>query len=173
MDILQGVSQAMEEAQRTDTADAFSQLGYDLAKLRDRVREDIQKQTSKAMKGIIQKLEENQPLTMEERGFVRLWVVGDAEGYVKMEQTLNDWLAEYRRLAGVISDYAQRSASLQDLVDLHGVLEDAAKVANNVAHFLEDQERIQRFDAAINHLSASDSKLIADILKEKLSSPEM
>jgi hypothetical protein len=173
MEILQGVSQAMAGAQATNTADAFSQLGYDLGKLRGRVREKLQLETSAAMRSIIQKLEKNQPLTPEEQSQVRLWVVGDAEGYVKMEQTLNEWLAEYKRLAGVIEDYAGRPESLLGLVDLHGILEDAAQVANNVARFLDDKERLKRFDAAINNLSATDGKLIADILRDKLASPEM
>jgi len=42
-----------------------------------------------------------------------------------------------------------------------------------VAHFLEDKERIQRFDEAINNLSSADNKLIADFLKAKLISPDI
>jgi hypothetical protein len=173
MEILRGVSQAMAKARQANTADAFSQLGYDLGRLRGQVRENLQIETSAAMRDIIQKLEKDQPLTEEEKGQVRLWVVGDAEGYVKMEQTLKEWLAEYKRLTGVIEDYAGRPDSLLGLVDLHGILEDVAQVANNVARFLDDQERLKRFDAAINNLSAADGKLIADILRDQLSSPEM
>ncbi|HEX9883132.1 MAG TPA: hypothetical protein VGA79_04120, partial [Desulfobaccales bacterium] len=65
------------------------------------------------------------------------------------------------------------SGSVQEMVELHGVLEDAVKVADNVAHFLEDKERIQRFDEAINNLSSADNKLIADFLKAKLISPDI
>jgi len=173
MELLKSISQTMEEAHRKNSADAFSQLGYDLAKLKDQVREKIQEQTMGAINAIVRKLESNQPLTPEEKTFVRLWVVGDAEGYVRMEQTLKEWLAEYQRLVGLIKDYAQRSGSVQEMVELHGVLEDAVKVADNVAHFLEDKERIQRFDEAINNLSSADNKLIADFLKAKLVSPDI
>ncbi len=173
MDLLQGIPQAMEEAQKTGSADAFSQLGYKLAKLREQVREIVQEQTAGSMKAIIKKLESNQSLTAEEKSYVKMWVVGDAEGYVKMEQTWKEWRDEYQRLAGLMATYARKPFGIQELLDLHGLLEDATKVADNLAHFLEDQERIQKFDAAINNLSASDSKLIADILKSKLASPDM
>jgi ribosome biogenesis SPOUT family RNA methylase Rps3 len=109
MELLQSISQAMEEARQKNSADAFSQLGYNLAKLKDQVREKIQEQTMGAINAIVRKLESNQPLTPEEKAFVRLWIVGDAEGYGRMEKTLKEWLTEYRRLVGLIKDYAQRS----------------------------------------------------------------
>jgi len=173
MEILQGLARTMEEAQSTNTSEAFGQLGYNLSKLKDRVREAIQEQTADVIKAVIQKLENNEPLTPEEKGYVRLWVVGDAEGYVKMADTLEQWRTQFRRLLDVIRDYEGKSGSTPEMMNLHGILEDAVLVADNVARFLEDQERIKRFEQAINHLDAADAKFIADILRTNLASPEM
>ena len=125
-----------------------------------------------AVAAIIGKLENNQPLNEAEKQTVKLWVVGDAEGYVKMENNFQDWLEEYRRLLDVIADWEGKTGSVQELVEVHGVLEDAIKVADAVAHFLEDRERVARFENAMSNLNAEDNKFIAGMLKSMLASPD-
>ena len=100
-------------------------------------------------------------------------MVGDAEGYVKMENNFQDWLKEYQRLKDVIADWENKVASVEELVEVHGVLEDAIKVADAMAHYLDDQERVARFENAINNLNAEDNRFIANLLKSMLASPEL
>jgi hypothetical protein len=45
-------------------------------------------------------------------------------------------------------------------------------VADAVAHYLEDRERVARFENAITSMNAEDSKFIAGMLKSMLNSPE-
>ena len=111
-------------------------------------------------------------MTEAEKQTVKLWVVGDAEGYVKMENNFQDWLEEYRRLLDIIADWEGKTGSVQELVEVHGVLEDAIKVADAVAHFLEDRERVARFENAMSNLNAEDNKFIAGMLKSMLASPD-
>ena len=107
-----------------------------------------------------------------EKQTVKLWVVGDAEGYIKMENNFQDWLKEYRRLLDIIADWEGKTGSVQELVEVHGVLEDAIKVADDVAHFLEDRERVARCETALSNLNAEDNKFIAGMLKSMLASPD-
>jgi hypothetical protein len=173
MDYLKGMSQVMKQAEAGNRADQYAYAATELVKAKNKVREAIEQATFSAVQAIITKLENNQPLTEAEKQTVRLWVVGDAEGYVKMENNFPDWLAEYRRLVDAIAEYEGKPGSVPALVEVHGVLEDAIKVADALAHYLDDKERVARFENAITHLNAEDGKFIAGILKSMLASPEM
>jgi len=173
MDYLKGMSQVMKLAQSGNNADQYSYTATQLVQAKNKVREAIEQATADDVAAIISKLEGNQPLSEAEKQTVRLWVVGDAEGYVKMENNFPDWLVEYQRLVDTIGDYEGKPGSVQELVEVHGVLEDAIKVADALAHFLEDRERVARFEKAIIQLNAEDGKFIAGILKSLLASPDM
>ena len=173
MDYLKGMVQVMKQAQAGNNADQYSFAATQLVQAKNKVREAIEQATADDVAPIIAKLENNQPLTEAEKQTVRLWVVGDAEGYVKMENNFPDWLVEYQRLMDAVADYEGKPGSVQALVEVHGLLEDAIKLTDALAHFLEDKERVARFEKAIAQLKAEDGKFIADILKSMLASPDM
>lgn len=172
MEFLKGMSQAMNQAQADNTSESYGYVATQLVQSKNGVRQAIEQATAEAVAAIIGKLEHNQPLTEAEKQTIRLWVVGDAEGYLKMENNFQDWLQEYRRLLDVIADWEGKTGSVQELVQVHGVLEDAIKVADAVAHYLEDRERVARFESAMSTLNAEDNKFIAGMLKSMLASPE-
>ena len=171
MEFVRGISQAMKQAQADNTSESYGYVATQLVKTKDGVRQAIEQATAEVVAAIIVKLENHQPLTEGEKQTVRLWVVGDADGYVKMENNFQDWLKEYRRLLDVIADWEGKTGSVQELVEVHGVLEDAIKVADAVAHFLEDRERVARCETALSNLNAEDNKFIAGMLKSMLDSP--
>jgi hypothetical protein len=173
MDYLKGMSQVMQQAQAGNDSEKYGYAAVELVKSKDKIREAIEQATTGTVVEVIAKLEKNQPLTEEEKQVVRLWVVGDAEGYLKMENNFKDWMEEYRRLMDVIAGYEGKSGSIQQLVEVHGVLEDAIKVADAIAHYLDDKERVTRFNNAMTTLNAQDNKFIAGILKSMMSSPDM
>jgi hypothetical protein len=173
MEYLNGMSQVMQQAQAGNSADQYSFAATQLIQAKNRVREAIEQATADEVTAIIAKLENSQPLSEAEKQTVRLWVVGDAEGYLKMENNFPDWLAEYQRLMAAVADYEGKPGSIQELVEVHGLLEDASKVADTLARYLEDKERVARFEKAINQLDAEGEKFIAGILKNMLTSPDM
>jgi len=171
MEYLKGMSRAMKQAQADNTSESYGYVATELVKSKDGIRQAIEQATAESVAAIVGKLENNQPLNEAEKQTVKLWVVGDAEGYLKMENNFQDWLEEYRRLLDVIADWEGKTGSVQELVEVHGVVEDAIKVADAVAHFLEDRERVVRFENAISNLNAEDNKFIAGMLKSMLASP--
>ena len=172
MESLKGMSQAMKQAQADNTSESYGYVATQLVQSKNGIRQAIEQATADAVAAIIGKLENNQPLTEAEKQTVKLWVVGDAEGYVKMENNFQDWLKEYRRLLDDIADWEGKTGSVQELVEVHGVLEDAIKVADAVAHYLEDRERVARCENALSNLNAEDNKFIAGMLKSMLASPD-
>ena len=172
MEYLKGMSQAMKQAQADNTSESYGYIATELVKSKNDIRKAIEQVTAGEVAAIIGKLENNQPLNQAEKEMVKLWVVGDAEGYVKMENNFQDWLQEYRRLMDKIADWEGKTGSIRELVEVHGVIEDAVKVADDVAHYLEDRERVARCEAALSNLNAEDNKFIAGLLKSLLTSPE-
>src|SRR3989339_1634542 len=172
MEYLKGVSQAMKQAQADNTSESSNYVAAALVKSKNSIQQAIEQAPAGAVAAIIGKLENNQPLTEAEKQTVKLWVVGDAEGYVKMENNFQDWLKEYQRLLDIIAGWEGKTGSIQELVEGHGLLEDAVKVADAVSHYLEDRERGTRFENAMRTLNAEDNKFIAGMLKSMLESPE-
>jgi hypothetical protein len=173
MESLAGISRIFSEAASYASVDKFSEAGMALVKARKAIREDLQEMTAAAMQPIIAKLRQNQPLSSEEKELVRLWMVGDAAGFTKKESDFQEWLAEFKRLGEAIQQVEQRPVSLPEMLDLHGNLEEAVRLAGDIQFFLEEKERIGRFEQAIQNLTAEDAEMLAGILQEKLNSPEM
>ena len=173
MESLADIGRVFSEAAASVTADKFSAAGMDLVQDRKAIREELQKLTAAAMQPIIAKLHQNQPLGSAEKDLVRLWIVGDAASFTKKESDFREWLAEFQRLGEAIRNVEQMPASLPEMLDLHGNLEEAVRLAGDIQFFLEEKERVGRFEQAVQNLSAADAELLAGILQEKLSSPEM
>jgi hypothetical protein len=173
MEFLRGISRIMQSVSGSGAADDFTRVGAELVQLKAAAREEIHASTAEAILGIIQKLENNVMLHPDERQLVGLWVVGDAEGYTRMENDLEKWRGEFHRLSGILESFEGQSPSPQSLVEVHGVLEDAVRLTADISHFLEKKERVERFNSAINNLGPDDARFIASMLKSMLNSEEM
>ena len=173
MTILQGISQSMKTLAGSNNAEDFSRMGAVLAQLKGKIREEMQAATAGDITKILKKLEAGQSLTPEEKDNVGLWVVGDAVGYTKMENDFQHWLTEFKRLGGALEAYEIQDKSPQMLMEMHGLLEDAVRVAADLANFLEKKERVERFSEAINNLTTDDTKLLGEILKSMLTRSDM
>jgi hypothetical protein len=173
MQFFQGISRSMKSVAGSGASEDFSRVGSELVQLKAKVREEIQSTTAEEITKILKKLENAEPLSPPEKDLVALWVVGDAEGYTKMEDDFGEWQDEFRRLSGVLESYEGQTPSAQTLVEMHGVLEDAVRVTADISHFLEKKERVERFHSAINNLTPDDAKFLASMIKSMLNSPDM
>lgn len=173
MQLLQGIAHIMNRVAGSGASEDFSRVILKLAQLKVRVREELQAATSRDLNRIIQKLEDRELLSPKEREIVSLWIVGDAEGYTKMENDFRAWQEEFRRLSGVLESYEGQELSPPTLVELQGILEDAIRVTADISNFLEKKERIERFQSDINNFTPEDAEFLVSMLKSMLYSPEM
>ena len=173
MQFLQGISRNMNRVAGSGASEDFSRVGLELAQLKGKVREKLQAATALDLTRIIQKLEDGEILDPREREVVSLWIVGDAEGYTKMENDFREWQEEFRRLSDVLERYEGQELPPSALVELQGVLEDAARVTSDIANFLEKKERLERFHQDMNNFTPEDAKFLLSMLKSMLYSPEM
>ncbi|MBI4795312.1 MAG: hypothetical protein HY790_05660 [Deltaproteobacteria bacterium] len=172
MELPRGISQIMGVSDKS-SADDLDRVGAALATAKNQVREAIQDLTGPEMEAIIKKLEEGEPLTQEEKDYVRSWIIGDAESYTRVENHLQTWLQEFRALQSAVQSYEGKEVTLQNLSNLHAILEDAVRVAADIEDFLEKKERIERFERSIQNIEQEDTQFIVDILKGQLQSEEV
>lgn len=163
--------QLLQEACATKSAQDYQRAQTLIYHFRDALRETIQEDTAPMIALVIGKLEKREKLDATERGLVRLWVAGDAASYVRQEQNFEEWSGEFARLTDVVARYDNRDLSLDDLTSLQGVLEDAGRVAADLGNFMEQKDRLARFDQAMGALEDSGAEVLVRILKAKLDSP--
>jgi hypothetical protein len=173
MQLLQGISQSMKSVSASNSMDDLDRVSSELVQLKNKVREELQSATAEDMARILKKLGNQELLTPEERNLVGLWIVGDAEGYTQMENDLGEWQEEFRRLGGVLESYAAKTPSPQTLVEVHGVLEDAIRLAADISYFLEKKGRVERFNSAINNLTKDDANFLASMIKEMMAKSDI
>jgi hypothetical protein len=167
------VTKTMANAEQTMTEGAFQQAGSVLSQAKNFVREEAQKKSSPEIKRILKKLQSDEQLSAGEIGLIKAWIVGDAAGYTKMENNFQDWISEYERLRKSIDAYENKDCSFDELLTLHGILEDATRVSYDIANFLENKERIRKFESAVGDgIDAREREILVNVLIGKLESPD-
>jgi len=167
------VSKAMANARLAMSEGAFQQVGGILSNAKNFVREEAQEKTKEEIKKIIAKLRSGTDIATDEGALIKAWIIGDAIGYTKMENNFQDWIDEYERLENAVADYENKECSPEELFKLHGILEDANRVTYDIAYFLENQDRIKKFETAVaGGLEDREREFLAKTLLSKLGSPD-
>ncbi len=173
MDLVKGISQTLQQAVQSNSPDGFAKASAELVHMKNRIRERFQELSAGEIRAIVGKLENQQPLTDAEKDYVRTWMVGDAEGYTRLENNFKDWTAEFTRLSDALKSYEAQEETLPHLLNVHALLGDAMRVAADISYYLEEKARVERFEEAIKQLDKADSQLLARLLRAKLESAEM
>ena len=158
-------------AGKEQKADYFRKAEKMFIQLEGKLRERLQKDTREMMLKVIDKLAKGETISGGERGLVRLWIVGDAEAYVRMENNFDDWVKELVRIADEISKEDLRFSDPQTLFRLRGMLSDGQRVLDSVIKFLQQKERAENFDRASQNLGQKEREHLVRILKEQVKSP--
>jgi len=148
----------------------FQHLSVVLAKLQERLREQLQAATQTEIGGVIATLDAGADPTPTQLDLIRLWVVGDAEHYVRLEGDYRTWLAELDRLVGELSQVQGATLTVADLTRVAAWARDAQRVLADIEYFKQEEARVQRFEQAAKGLTADDKRTLANILRQKLAS---
>jgi len=138
-------------------------------------REAFQAKLRGSYQAIVDKLENDQPLTAEEQELLKLLIVGEAKYYLRFENDLENWQAELKRLAEEIERLAAQGLDdIDSLLHLQAICRDAKGVLPNVIFYYREKERLARFEkAAQGQFDPEAARLLADMIKQMMSSPEM
>jgi hypothetical protein len=166
------INASFDAAQKNNDAASYQRLATDVSEYEIQLREYIQEITKREISRIIQKLENQKEISAEELKFIKLWIVGDAEYYTRLENNFNDWLAEVRRVIGEINKINAAEPDFETASRLRAMLEDGKRVMYDIAFFLEKKERETKFTEATLELDSEEKDLLAKLLKSKLASKE-
>jgi len=159
----------MASARQVLSDAAFRQAGGLIKEHKDEVREQIQMRTAPQIAAIISKLHADEDITAQDIALIRVWIVGDAESYLNVENDFENWLAEHDRLREILARFTEKSeVEFAELLEIQGVLEDAARVSLEIANYLEMRERVMHFDQIVREPERINKAILATILTRKL-----
>jgi hypothetical protein len=153
----------------TDEA-RLNALSSALSRLSDELREQIQAATASQVTPLISLLKADGPIEAKELELIRLWLVGDAEYYVKTENDFPAWIAELDRLLGVLRQLRSETATPTTMARMEATVRDAQRVASDIAFFQQQEERVRSFQRATTQLTWEDKQALAELLARKLGS---
>lgn len=171
---LSNVTASMATARTSMSHEAFEMAAHTLGTRRGEIREAFQSRTASRLRVMIERIGSGQVLSDEDLQIVRDWIVGDADSYLRAENNLDEWTGEYDRLQQVLAGYEGRPLRDDELLELKGILEDAVRVAHDIANHLEKVERVRRFEELVRdqpNWSPEDRQRLASLLLGKLESP--
>ena len=171
--VKQGVQQAATQCptiNQNTTLAALQQLNQTFTTLYKDLRESIQECTKDEMASLLSKLQNNEDITSQEIELIRLWIIGDAHAYMKMENNYEEWIKEAQRLVEVVKDLSSKKLTPSLMGDLQGVARDATRTLSDIAFYKENLERANKFENSIKNLTADNKLFLAEMLKAKMTS---
>jgi hypothetical protein len=175
-DVKQKLSQTVAAGTACFTKDAewdYELLNAHVIELEELSREAIQAQLRTECEKVLDQLDKGQPLTPQQLSTVRVFIVGESEAYVKSEKEVDTWRAEIRRLFGELEQLGAIDG-VDSLLQLRAICLETIRVIPDLTFYLEQKERIQKFDAATSKpLEADTAKVLREILQSMLISENM
>jgi hypothetical protein len=110
-------------------------LSGTLATLDIELREQIQAATAAQVAPLITALQADGPVEPADLELIRLWLVGDAEYYLKMENDFPAWVSELNRLIGVLRDLRAEAVTPTTMARVEATVRDALRVSADIVFY--------------------------------------
>ena len=146
-------------------------LSTTMQEFEEAMREHIQEVTKNEILEIIKKLKEAVPLNEQEINYIKLWICGDADYYVKLENNYNDWTEELKRLMGEIKQEDVQQPDFNAASKLRARLLDGIRVIGDIVFFLKQKDRVKNFTESTEEIDPEESALLVRLLEGKIASP--
>ena len=146
-------------------------LSTTMQELEGTMREHIQEITKSEIIQVIEKLKSKTPLEKGEVEYIKLWICGDAEYYVKLENNYNDWTEELKRLMEEIKIIDTEDIDYNNSSKLRAMLLDGIRVIGDILFFLKQKERITNFTESTKEIDPQERDLLIQLLEGKIASP--
>jgi hypothetical protein len=153
----------------------YEALDREIRRVEGEARERFQELLREEYRALVEKLQAGSALDEKERQALELLLVGEAEYYLKEENDFESWKRELGRLAEEMEGLRDSGLdSVDALMHLQALCRDARGVLPDVAYYLRQKERVQRFKAGTEGaIKPEDGKFLADFLREMMDSDEI
>ena len=153
-----------------DNEDAYVHLSQIVDEVSDSLREYAQKLSANDIKQLAHKLNSFDPLTLKDIDTLRLCIVGDADSYAHIENSVSEWKSELGRVMSQVSAYTSEDPKVGDVMRLQALLRDADRVVDDLAFYAAQKDRVAKFETAVQNLTQEDRNLLFALLNTKLQS---
>lgn len=167
---LSRVQQEFDKLSKTPQSEALMRFSALLGTFERELREAVQSLTQKDIIKIIDKLKRGAGLTADDNAFLKLWIVGDAEHYTKVENNYEDWVQELGRLVNSVCSFKGKELDIDVAMNLRALIYDATRVMDDLIYFTQHKERLGRFVEATQELDREERVHLVQILEQKLKS---
>jgi hypothetical protein len=169
--VINGLKALTREAISTRSPEHFETLEQQINRFEATVREMQQSMLSERSKSALKNLRAGRALSEEEKSVLQSVVVGDAESYLRVENNLQDWINELQRLIGEMERLA-RCEDEATMSQLRGISKDAVRLMPSLRAYMEEKDRLDRFNRAMANLDEPNRQILAQVVSEMLSSPK-
>ena len=160
------ISETLNTAGQLSTAETvqnYSLLRAQLEELDSSARRSLQSHVG--YKPLLAKLQQGSPLTADELKTLRSLIVGDADQYLKYDDDFDRSKSELGRILDQIRQLKSRDFDLETLMHLRVLCREASSALVPTVHYLEQKERVQRFEEHTRGpLSSDASRILAGII---------
>ncbi|HBO97456.1 MAG TPA: hypothetical protein DE315_06515 [Candidatus Omnitrophica bacterium] len=167
---LNTVEKEFDKLSKTPQSESLMRFASLLGELEGGLRELVQRMTKKEILIIIDKLKGGEELTTGEDALLKLWIVGDAEHYSKLENNYEDWANELKRLVNGICSLKGKELDIDLAMHLRALIYDATRVMDDLIYFTQHKERLERFIEVAEELDREERAHLVRILEQKLNS---
>lgn len=169
------IQQTVSTASRcteAETSDNYGALGEQIDELENLAREAFQSKMDFA--SLLPKLKAGKPLTASDLKTLELLIVGDAEYFLRYETEFDHWKSEIKQAIGEISKLRSGDLDVDGLMHLRALCAEARRVLPAVVYYLDQKERIGKFqEATRGPIDADGYRVLAEIVEQMLSSDKM
>lgn len=169
-DLIAGLYKDYEETLAKDNEEGYVRLSQIVDLTADSLREYAQDVSAHEIKHLVQKLKGPISLSASDLDLLRLCIVGDAESYVNIENSVPEWKNELHRVMDQVSSYTAENPKVTDVLKLQALLRDADRIIDDLSFYAAQKDRVEKFNAAIKHLGPEDRALLVGLLNTKLQS---
>jgi len=153
---------------QAENSEGYDELREAFEELETLAKRSFVKHTN--YKSLLTKLENGTALTPEELGTLKLLLVGDADYYMKYDDDFGRSESELKSILEEVRKLQATDLDLDGLMHLRVLCREAASVAKPTAFYLEQKERVGKFEAATRDgINLESGKFLANIVKSMAS----
>ena len=171
-DVIHGLGEVAEAALGSESAAQFSALEKHVNDVQSFVRETQQAMWSDEAKTTIKNLERGQSLSNTDLDVIRTFLVSDAARYLEHENDFENWKRELFSGEFWTGSRALDLGLIDGIGDLRGVLIDAVRLVPDIRNYLEERQRVEKLNRALESLNDASRKMLTRLMKEQLQSPD-
>ncbi|MGA7792307.1 MAG: hypothetical protein WCA19_04660 [Candidatus Acidiferrales bacterium] len=153
---------------QAENSEGYDGLNEQLEELETLVKKSFE--THADYKALLSKLEQGASLTPDELNTLKLLLVGDADYYLKYDDDFDRSEGELKKILEEIRKLPSSELDVDALMHLRVLCREACSVARPTAFYLEQKERVGKFEEATRDgIDRESGKFLANIIKSMMS----